>query len=232
MIERPKWTKRTPPGEEPPAVPESLATWVSQTTYGTLFGFIYGGYSQLQVAQKESPSKVTRDIADGVYQSRRHRLAAHFVEGGILTGARLGLFASTISAGALACQAARGDIKDAWNSAIAAGATCGTAGYGYGGWRFGFVGCSFGFVSGASLGFVQQQLEMVANREREKTNLREYGTKEAPSEESRVEEQDVAETVAWLEGSRETIAKALEGIAPAASAHDRASAESVDDRQR
>lgn len=112
---------------------------------------LFGGYRGLLQARTSTPSPIPTTSA-------RHRLAVFFVRESILTGARVGLFASVFSAVSLAAHASYGDTTP--GTFAAAGAlTCGL----FGGAAAGRVAvpaaAGFGAVTAGALGVAQASLE-------------------------------------------------------------------------
>lgn len=146
--------KRVEPGSEPAPPPESLQTWCTQTMYGVIGGMLYGGILGLRQSRDASIASPT------VTNSVAHRATVFFVRESILTGSRIGLFASMFSAVALATRHAR-DREDAGNFAAAGALTCGLFSGGVAGWYGVPRGAAFGAAIGGMAGFAQGYLKEI-----------------------------------------------------------------------
>lgn len=149
--------ERVEPGQVPSEAPASLRTWTSQTLYGLLGGMLFGGYRGLQQARNRvTPSPIPTT-------SMQHRMAVFFVRESILTGARIGVFASVFSAAALAAEAATGAPHPA-TYATAGALTCGL----FGGAAAGRVAipaaAGFGAVTAGAAGIAHAGLQDALDR--------------------------------------------------------------------
>lgn len=143
--------EKVEPGRKPVEVPEKVQTWVTQTTYGLVFGSLYGGYKGLQIAKTSTPSPVPT-------KSAIHRATVFFVQESILTSARIGLFVATFSALASTTEHLR-NKDDPLNYGIAGGVTCGLFGGSVGGWYGAAPSAVFGCVFGGLGAYIRATLK-------------------------------------------------------------------------
>lgn len=143
--------KSVNPGEQPPPAPLSLHIWTSQTVYGILGGMLFGGYRGLIQARDPSVPSPTPAV------SPNHRAVAFFVRESILTGTRVGLFAATFSATALAAEGLTGHTG-AVSYATAGAVTCGLFAGAVGGGVVVPAAAAFGGLVGGVAGFATQTL--------------------------------------------------------------------------
>lgn len=149
--------ERVEPGQVPPDAPESLRIWTSQTLYGLLGGTLFGGYRGLIQARNPSVPSPIRTT------SVRHRLAVFFVRESILTGARIGVFASLFSAVALAAEAYYGAAHPA-TFATAGALTCGLFGGATAGRVVVPAAAGFGAVTAGAAGYAHAGLQDALDR--------------------------------------------------------------------
>lgn len=90
------WFRTLEPGEKSPPPPGWLLEFSTQATSGICGGLAWGGWRGLLIAREE-----------GVSKTPKQKAANYFVRGAIWGGARVGLFAATFSALALAAEAIR-----------------------------------------------------------------------------------------------------------------------------
>ncbi|CAN8074252.1 unnamed protein product [Agarophyton chilense] len=173
--------RRVEPGVAPPEAPESLRTWCSQTTYGVIGGMLFGGYRGLRQAQNKSiPSPVPTS-------SFNHRIAVFFVRESILTGSRVGVFASLFSAAALLAghSGFTKRVDHPANYAAAGAFTCGLFAAAVGGWAPAGPAAAFGAaISGVAV-TAHQSLEQFVAQSRPGEVLQ-HDTQDADSSVERV----------------------------------------------
>lgn len=149
--------RRVEPGEEPPAAPEWLQTWSSQTTYGVFGGMLFGGYRGLIMSRNEQLS-----TPPGAAAKAQHRAAAFFVRESILTGSRIGLFVSFFSGLALSIQS-YSPYSRTTNYAATGALTCGIFAGGAAGLKVIIPAAGFGGATAATAAAVQELLTQAVN---------------------------------------------------------------------
>ena len=142
---------RVPEGESAGQAPRNLRVWTSQTLNGFLGGLLFGGYRGLVLARDE------RNSSPVPVRTRYERAAVFFVQEGVFTGARVGLFVSAVSAFALLAQSMRG-TDDPLNLATAGALVTGAFGAANAGKMAFAPAAGFGALAAGLLGSVEYGL--------------------------------------------------------------------------
>ena len=151
--------RRVEYGTAPPPIPPEISTFVSQTSYAALGGFMIGGYRGIYLARDKTLKSPVPTHTPG------HRAAVFFVNEGLSMGGRMGGFVALFSLTALLAAEARAAMdpskmlqskEDACDLGCAGGVTGLILGArGFGAIRGAGFGALFGGFGGALKGVIE-----------------------------------------------------------------------------